>query len=335
MGSLKLHKANPIAQYAQPDTSSRDRSTSLPPAMINTAHPPLASRSQRTAAGTAAVSSDVAKQVSVHFWGVRGSVPTPSAANQRYGGNTLCTEISIGGQRIIFDSGTGIVSLGQHLQQQKDVVKAHILFTHTQWDRIQGFPFFQPAFFPHNHFTVYGGTAPNGASIKHCLTDQMLQPHYTMPLQNMLARLTFKTLSDRTRFNIGDIEVNVLKINPVTEALGYRLSYHGYSLVYATDTPNGPRDPQADDIFLELADSADILIYDGTYSDLRYLHHNQADTDEPRWETGIDIAKEANVKKLVLVHHSPVQNDTVLDQLQKDISDRFPAATVAYEGMVL
>lgn len=303
--------------------------------MINTARPPIATRPQPKASDALPIS--VPTDVSVKFWGVRGSVPTPVSANQQYGGNTVCVEAMLGEQRIIFDSGTGIVSLGQQLQQEQDAIKAHILFTHTQWDRIQGFPFFQPAFMPKNHFTVYGGTAPNGASIKHCLTDQMLQPHFTMPLQNMLAGLTFRTLLNQSTFQIGDISVNVCKINPKTEALGYRLTYQDYTLVYATDTPNEAIDPELFSGFLALADQADLLIYDGTYSDLNYLHHHTAAVPESirPWEVGIDIAQKANVKNLVLVHHSPVQTDAVLDQLQGEVQQRFATATIAYEGMTI
>ena len=296
--------------------------------MINTACPPIATHSEE------APSTSQGSQVSVRFWGVRGSVPTPIDTNQRYGGSTLCDEILLGQHRIILDSGTGIVNLGQHLNAQKAPIKAHILFTHTQWDRIQGFPFFQPAFNPVNHFTVYGGTAPNGASIKHCLTDQMLQPHFILPLQNMLARLTFRTLMERVSFQIGDISVNTLKINDQTEALGYRLNHQGYSLVYATDTPN---DEQVNEDFIAFAKDADLLIYDGTYSDLSYLHHpdaGKAKTACPR-EKSTEIALSANVKQLVLAHHSPVQDDTTLDQLQSQIQKRFANSVIAYEGMTV
>ena len=273
------------------------------------------------------------EDISVQFWGVRGSVPTPIAANERYGGNTLCVEVKMGEQHIIFDGGTGIVNLGQHLKRQGAPVDAHILFTHTQWDRIQGFPFFAPAFNPKNNFTIYGGTAPNGASTKHCLTDQMLKPHFTMPLQNMMAGLTFESLLSGDRFQLGEVTVEVLKINAETEALGYRLTWQDYTLVYATDTPTA----RVDLDFLKLVHQADLLIYDGTYADLNYLYHQEAKrsvTVNP-WESGIDIASKASVKQMVLLHHSPVQSDEALDQLQTEIRDRFSNASIAYEGMIM
>ncbi len=276
-------------------------------------------------------------QVSVKFWGVRGSVPTPIVANQRYGGNTVCVEVVMGNQRIIFDGGTGLVALGQHLQAvsqaQNTDIEAHLLFTHTHWDRIQGFPFFQPAFVPGNHFSVYGGIALNGASIKHCLTDQMLQPHFAMPLQNMLAKLSFYTLSDRDSFQIGDVSVKTLLINAKTGAMGYRLTWQDFVVVYATDTQIEQTGPD----FLEFIAQADLLIHDGTYSDLSYLYHGEPSehiTLRP-WETGITLIEKADVKKLALLHHSPIQDDIALDQLQTDIRDRHPNTTIAYEGLII
>ena len=299
---------------------------------MKTAPPPLATHTNQA---DTLLSSE--SQVSVKFWGVRGSVPTPIAANQRYGGNTVCVEVIIADQRIIFDGGTGLVGLGQHLQEtsqaQNTKVEAHLLFTHTHWDRIQGFPFFQPAFVPGNHFSVYGGIALNGASIKHCLTDQMLQPHFSMPLQNMLAELNFHSLADRDSFQIGEALVETLLINAKTGAMGYRLTWKDFVIVYATDTLTEQIGPD----FLEFIAHADLLIHDGTYSDLSYLHHGEAvkyPTLQP-WETGITLTEKANVKRLALLHHSPIQNDVSLDQLQTDIQSRHPNTTIAYEGLVI
>ncbi|MEM9091964.1 MAG: MBL fold metallo-hydrolase [Cyanobacteria bacterium P01_F01_bin.53] len=288
--------------------------------MIHTARKATAHSSETT----------VQAQLSVKFWGVRGSVPTPIAANQRYGGNTACVEVHIGGQHIIFDGGTGLVELGHQLQSQDAPIDAHLFFTHTQWDRIQGFPFFQPAFTTGNRFSIYGGTAPNGASIKHCLTDQMLKPHFSMPLQNMRAELAFHHLAAESNFQIGDVLVETLQINPATQALGYRLTWEDYTVVYATDTPINCVDLD----FLQFVDQADILLYDGTYSDLGYLRdvHNEALNP---WDAGLDIVKKANIKELALLHHSPVQSDECLDQLQHDMRDRFANTHIAYEGMVI
>ncbi len=272
----------------------------------------------------------LASQFAIKFWGVRGSVPTPISANQRYGGNTICVEALIGDQHVIFDGGTGLVSLGYSLQQRPDPIHAHCLFTHTQWDRIQGFPFFQPAFIPHNSFSIHGGVAPNGASIKHCLTDQMLKPHFSMPMQSMRAELSFNTVANKDSFSIAGIAVDVLKINRNTEAMGYRLTWQNKTLVYATDTPTEPVSPE----FLQFVDQADICIYDGTYSDLTYLKDMELDNSLQPWEIGAEIAQAANVKELILMHHSPIQSDDRLDQIQNSLCDRHPNVSIAREGMI-
>src|SRR5208282_4916927 len=53
--------------------------------------------------------------VSLRFWGVRGSIPTPGPATVRYGGNTSCLELRADGRIIILDAGTGLRLLGQQL----------------------------------------------------------------------------------------------------------------------------------------------------------------------------------------------------------------------------
>ena len=80
----------------------------------------------------------------VKFWGVRGSIACPSSKYVMFGGNTSCIEVACGGQRIIFDCGTGLRNFG-HWMMKKGVRRADILMSHSHWDHINGFPFFAPA----------------------------------------------------------------------------------------------------------------------------------------------------------------------------------------------
>ena len=92
----------------------------------------------------------------VKFWGVRGSIATPSLKHVAYGGNTSCVEVACGGRRVIFDAGTGIRNLGNWLLR-KDVNEAHLLLSHTHWDHINGFPFFAPFFDPSREIKIMAG----------------------------------------------------------------------------------------------------------------------------------------------------------------------------------
>src|SRR5438874_7204219 len=73
----------------------------------------------------------------IKFWGVRGSTPTPQPENLRYGGNTSCVEVRIGGHLYIFDCGTGFRILGKQLVNEFNdrPFHAHVFLSHFHWDR--------------------------------------------------------------------------------------------------------------------------------------------------------------------------------------------------------
>ncbi|WP_346291185.1 MBL fold metallo-hydrolase [Sphaerothrix gracilis] len=268
----------------------------------------------------------------IQFWGVRGSIPTPGASTVRYGGNTACVEVLAGNKRLILDGGTGLSVLGKHLLKQESNIEAHIFFTHTQWDRIQGFPFFIPAFTEGNQFHIYGATAPNGASIKQCLTDQMLQPNFPTPLQRMRSHLNFRNISAGSVIALDDVMIETVSLNRLTSALGYRITWQGQSVVYATDTElvqdAGNQNLQY------LAQQADVLIYDGTYADYA-AQSGEAQSSETPWAAGISVAKAAKVRELIMFHHSPAHDDDSLDCIEMKIRGDFPNARLAREGMIL
>ncbi len=92
----------------------------------------------------------------VRFWGVRGSIACPGAAWAAYGGNTSCLEVRCGRQLLIFDGGTGLRQLGEHLKNEIPV-DADLLFTHSHLDHIAGIPFFSALFEPSNRFRMWAG----------------------------------------------------------------------------------------------------------------------------------------------------------------------------------
>ena len=83
--------------------------------------------------------------MSVRFWGVRGSVPSPGPETAGVGGNTSCVEIVAGASRIVLDAGTGLRRLGNELAS-KGNVDVTLLLSHVHWDHIQGLPFFAPLY---------------------------------------------------------------------------------------------------------------------------------------------------------------------------------------------
>ena len=97
-------------------------------------------------------------QFAVKFWGVRGSYPVAGASALRFGGNTSCVEIRVGGQTVVLDAGTGVIGLGRELtrraEQEGKAVSATIFFSHMHHDHTQGIPFFEPLRDPASRLNV-------------------------------------------------------------------------------------------------------------------------------------------------------------------------------------
>jgi phosphoribosyl 1,2-cyclic phosphodiesterase len=276
--------------------------------------------------------SSTSNQFTVHFWGVRGSIASPGSETVRYGGNTPCVEMRVANHRLIFDGGTGLRVLGQSLLSQMPV-NAHLFFTHSHWDHIQGFPFFVPAFIKGNCFHIYGAISPNGATIEQRLNDQMLHPNFPVPLQVMGADLKFYDIKVGQSVEIGDVLVQNALLNHPGEAVGYRVSWQGYAAAYVTDTEHFP--DRVDENVLSLAKDVDVLIYDAAYTDEEYYSTKSSKVGwgHSTWQEAVKLAKAANVKKLVIFHHDPLHNDDFLDQVGEQVAQRFPDSLMAREGL--
>ena len=271
-------------------------------------------------------------QFTIHFWGVRGSIPCPGAETVRYGGNTPCIEMRVAGKRLIFDGGTGLRVLGQYLLSQMPV-EAYMFFTHTHWDHIQGFPFFVPAFIPGNKFHIHGAIAPTGATIEQRLNDQMLHPNFPVPLQIMGSQLQFEDLTIGESVEIGDVKIENKLLNHPGEAVGYRVNWQGYSAAYITDTEHFP--DRLDENVLLLARDANVIIYDATYTDEEYHSEKTSKVGwgHSTWQEAVKLAKAANAEKLVIFHHEPLHNDDFLDRVGEQVAEQFPNSLMAREGL--
>lgn len=276
--------------------------------------------------------SNMKNLFTIHFWGVRGSIASPGPETVRYGGNTPCVEMRVGNERLIFDGGTGLRILGQSLLSQMPV-EAHMLFTHSHWDHIQGFPFFIPAFVKGNRFHIYGAIAPNLSTVKQRLTDQMLHPNFPVPLQIMGADLKFYDVHVGEKIEIGEIVIESARLNHPGEAIGYRVNWGGGSAAYITDTEHFP--DRLDENVLQLARNADVMIYDATYTDEEYNspQSSKVGWGHSTWQEAIKVALAANVKKLVIFHHDPLHNDDFLDQVGEQAAQAFPDTIMAREGL--
>lgn len=270
----------------------------------------------------------------VQFWGVRGSIPTPGNQTARYGGNTSCIEMHVGGKRLIFDGGSGLHVLGRNLLKYMPV-EAYMFFTHYHWDHIQGVPFFIPAFIEGNCFHIYGAVPQEGGSMKQHFAERVLHPNSPIPLEGMQSDLKFYDLVCGDTFQLDDITIETGPLNHPNGAMGYRVTWQGHSVFYCTDTEHFP--DRMDENVLHLAREADLFIYDSMYTDEEY--HNpkspKVGWGHSTWQEGVKISKAAGVKTFVKFHHEPAHSDEFLDRMKEEMLQVFPSSVLAQEGMIL
>ncbi len=311
----------------------------------------------------------------VKFWGTRGSIPTPLSSElikqkirlalegaaglnladrgvlDRYmerlpftvwgtaGGNTPCLEVRSGEQLLILDAGSGIRALGLELLQ-KGFAQGHrqadILITHTHWDHIHGFPFFRPAFVPHNRFTFYS-PFPDLADR---LAQQQHHNFFPVPTSYMSATLEYKTIEPDRWYQLGNFKVYALQLSHPGVTYGYRIEDEHSTLVWATDSEYKQVDQASTKNYIEFFKNADLLIFDAQYSLSEVF--DKSDWGHSSAIMGAEFAYRAGVKRLALAHHDPTSLDEKIwaDREQAEAyllrrNDRHCEVLVAYDGLSL
>lgn len=265
----------------------------------------------------------------VKFWGVRGSIATPSPRHIGFGGNTSCVELKIGNRVVILDAGTGIRNLG-HWLLRRNVTRGDLFLSHTHWDHINGFPFFSPAFKADRHFTIHAGHLIDKGGIGRVLASQMQQPFFPVPLEKMGASIDNVDFRAGDSFSLGgNIRVRTAPLNHPDGATGYRFEYGGKSVCYVTDTEHVPGKP--DQNILALIEGADLVIYDSTYTDKEFEKH--VGWGHSTWQEGVRLCRAANAKTLAIFHHDPDHEDLFMEALEAEARQLWSGALVARENM--
>jgi phosphoribosyl 1,2-cyclic phosphodiesterase len=267
----------------------------------------------------------------IKFWGVRGSTPTPERRNSGYGGNTTCLEIRLeNGTILILDCGSGLRGLGNSLTREfgEQSLHAYIFLTHFHWDHIQGIPFFVPLYRKENSFFFHAVNRQE-TELKAIIEGQLTSPYFPVDVSILRSTKHFYDLG------FEPIEINGAVIRPAPlfhpqGCVAYRVEGDGGVFVLATDTE--PGSPVHDRSLRELARDADVLVYDAQYTP-EQLAVEKKGWGHSSWLEGTRIAKESNIKHLVLFHHDPDHEDAFVDGLVENARQEFKNTIGAAEGV--
>jgi phosphoribosyl 1,2-cyclic phosphodiesterase len=266
----------------------------------------------------------------VRFWGVRGSTPTPVPANMGYGGNTPCVEVLLGTQQnLILDAGTGIRGLGVDLLNRQSLcANLNIFLTHFHWDHLQGIPFFLPMYTKGSRITFHSVRPVE--EMKEFLRGQMVTPYFPVHFEQVSADLHFAQVTD-IPIPFGEAQISSFSLTHPQGSNGYKVATRHGAVVYATDHEHGAA--AADELLLEVARGAKVLIYDAHFTPEEYAKY--AGRGHSTWLEAVKLAERARVEKLVLFHHDPAHHDEAMDRIVNAARRYFPNTEAAREGTTL
>ncbi len=296
----------------------------------------------------------------VKFRGVRGSYPIAKGNFLKYGGNTACVEIRVGGQLIILDAGTGLIDLGNDLveahinssmsKKERKNIKAVMLLSHIHQDHIQGFTFFRPLHISSTVLNVFGN-CDFEEDLAGELSTLLFNKSFPLDMGDMAGQLNIHNLQETDCVILnGDNEPIVKRIesdadltpkdeeviiscyksyaHPQNGVMIYKIAYKDKSVVYATDKESYSG---GDKKLAKFARNCDLIIHDAQYTTEDYL-----DTFAPKqgyghstFEMALDAQKQINAQKLAFFHFDPSYDDNKLDKIKEEFAngeDRFLAS---------
>ena len=293
----------------------------------------------------------MSNELKVKFWGVRGSYPTPGAGTIKYGGNTASVEVRAGERTIILDAGTGIIPLGRELARTKRASEIMLLLSHLHHDHTQGFPFFVPAYMPNAKLHIFGPDGTN-ESMKNVLERNQSSETFPLGLRDMASFKDIQAVREsqvivwdedgiRVAESIVGLseEAVVIRIHKSYAHPGgvyvYRITWHGKSVVYATDTEGYVG---TDRKLVQFARDADLLIHDAQYLEEHYRGQlvgfpSTQGFGHSTVTMACEVALASEAGRLVLFHHDPSYTDEMVAGMEATAQSLFTDSVAAYEGL--
>lgn len=268
-----------------------------------------------------------ADALSVTFWGVRGSISTSGASFVEFGGHTPCLEMRLGERLVVVDAGSGIaslgVSMGDNCPREIDVVLSHL-----HLDHVEGVAFFKPALKGGRELRIHCGNM-EGATAEEALTRLFSPPLFPIRLSDLPARISYTGFRSGEVLRLADgLELATTPLNHPGGATGYRFEHRGRSICYLSDCEH--TDPWPDPALTGFVRGADLVIYDGMFSESEYT--SCQGWGHSTWQHGVSLCRAAGAAALAVFHLHPMHDDAYLRAMEQELKAAMPTAFIAREG---
>lgn len=304
----------------------------------------------------------------IKFFGVRGSYPVPGPNTVTYGGNTTCVTVYQEDEtgnvknRIIIDSGTGIIGLGKEMlgnffAKKESLDPVTVLFTHLHPDHTQGFPFAAFNYIPACKVKLYGMCALK-QHVEGVLEQQQMPPCFPLEYRDLKSTREHHILKDGSEILVGielarkegktafcGLVINVMQAyapsHPQQGALYYRITEYengtpGKSVACIWDNESHIGGDRA---VIKFVKGCDVMIHDTQYTAEEYLGDKPVvqGFGHSTYDMAMDNAQQAGVARLICLHYNPAHTDEFLAKLpQGNVAVQPPLhVTLAQEGIVV
>jgi phosphoribosyl 1,2-cyclic phosphodiesterase len=260
-------------------------------------------------------------------------MPVSGEEYVRYGGDTTCLEIRTKNDEIIIiDAGSGIRRLGNKLLREKRH-EYTMLFTHSHWDHIVGFPSFRPVYYEKTRIDLIGCPAAQG-NIKLLLSRAMSPPLFPVSFEKVRAKIDYRG-DCPLNFRVDSLEVSSINLSHPNMGAGYRFVEDGKTFVFLTDNElrYRHRGGRRFEEYADFAKGADLLIHDaeytpGEYETIRSWGHST-------YVDAIDLAFAARVQRLGLFHHNQERHDADQDAIVRKSQELIKSKNMNLECFAL
>jgi phosphoribosyl 1,2-cyclic phosphodiesterase len=260
-------------------------------------------------------------------------MPVSGEEYLRYGGDTTCLEIRTKNDEIIIiDAGSGIRRLGNNLLREKRH-EFTMLFTHSHWDHIVGFPSFRPIYYDKTKIALIGCPAAQG-NIKFLLSRAMSPPLFPVSFEKIRAKIDYHGDCPLS-FRVDSVEVFSINLSHPNMGTGYKFVEDGKTFVFLTDNElrYKHRGGRSFEEYADFTKGADLLIHDAEYTPEEYKTIRS--WGHSTYVDAIDLAFSAQVQRLGLFHHNQERDDAAQDTIVRKSQELIKSKKMSVECFAL